>query len=146
MSRPDLQIRGAGPTDIPLIRTIDPRLDDDLAHARFVARVLAMGESWLALVGDAPAGYALVSRHFFDRPFVDTLVVAPAHRRGGIGEALMARCEAAHDDDRIFTSTNRSNRPMRALLAKAGWRESGVIHNLDLDDPELVFVKFRPSA
>jgi len=146
MSHPDLEIRRAGPADITLIRTIDSRLEADPGHARFVARVLDMGESWLALVGGAPAGYALVSRQFFDRPFVDTLVVGQAHRRRGVAQALMSRCETAHDDDRLFTSTNRSNRPMRALLAKTGWRGSGVIHNLDPDDPELVFVKFRPPA
>ena len=146
MTVTDLELRQSSATDLSLIRTIDPRLAGDPAHARFVARVLDMGESWLALVDGAPAGYALASRHFFDRPFIDTLVVAPPHRRLGVGEALMARCEAAHDDDRIFTSTNRSNQPMRALLAKAGWKESGFIDNLDPGDPELVFVKFRLPA
>jgi transketolase N-terminal domain/subunit len=58
----------------------------------------------------------------------------------------MARCEVSHDDDRIFTSTNHANHAMRALLVRAGWIESGVIHNLDPGDPELVFVKFRPPA
>jgi hypothetical protein len=107
---------------------------------------LGLGQSWLALKGASPAGYALVSRNFFDRPFVATLVVAESARRGGIGAAILARCEASHADDRIFTSTKQSNHPMRALLAKSGWIGSGIIHNLDPGDPELVFVKFRLPA
>jgi ribosomal protein S18 acetylase RimI-like enzyme len=69
--------------------------------------------------------------------------VGDAYRRRGLGSALMSQCEAAHDDDRMFTSTNESNAPMRALLAKIGFEESGIIHNLDPGDPELVFVKLR---
>ena len=30
---------------------------------------------------------------------------------------------------------------MQALLEKAGFESSGVIHNLDVGDPELVYVK-----
>ena len=58
----------------------------------------------------------------------------------------MHRCEAAHDSDRIFTSTNESNDPMRRLLAKADWLATGIVENLDPGDPELIFVKFRAPA
>jgi hypothetical protein len=85
----------------------------------------------------------VATRRFYGFPFVDLLVVAEAQRRHGVGSALMARCEADHDADRIFTSTNESNAPMRRLLEKAAWLASGRIDNLDPGDPELVFVKFR---
>jgi GNAT superfamily N-acetyltransferase len=115
-------------------------------HAALVAELLPLGMSWIAEAAGAPAGYALVSRRFFSRPFVDLLAVDPAWRRRGLGRRLMARCEAAHDGDRLFTSTNASNAPMRALLESAGYVASGIIDNLDPGDPELVFVKFRPPA
>ncbi len=95
------------------------------------------------MVGGDAIGFAIVTRHFFGFPFVDLLLVAEAARRGGVGAALMAKCEGDHNADRIFTSTNESNAPMRWLLAKADWLVSGVIENLDPGDPELVFVKFR---
>jgi RimJ/RimL family protein N-acetyltransferase len=84
-----------------------------------------------------------VTRHFYGFPFVDLVHVAEAQRRSGAGSALMAHCEQVHDADRIFTSTNESNEPMRALLAKAAWRPAGVVHYLDPGDPELIFVKLR---
>ncbi|HWA63508.1 MAG TPA: GNAT family N-acetyltransferase [Caulobacteraceae bacterium] len=144
MTEPTFTLRPADATDIARLSAADPRLETEADRARTVDELLGLGLSWLAEEDGEAIGYALVSRHFFARPFVDLLVVAEAHRRRGVGTALMAACEAAHDDDRMFTSTNESNQPMRALLALAGWQVSGVIENLDPGDPELVFVKFRP--
>jgi GNAT superfamily N-acetyltransferase len=118
----------------------DPR---DAALAR---ELLALGKSWIAEADGAAAGYALVSRGFFRRPFVELLMVAPDWRRRGVGGVLLERCERACDDDRLFTSTNTSNAPMRALLHSLGWTPSGEIDNLDPGDPELVFVKLKSSG
>ena len=141
---PDL--RRIGPTDLDLLAPADPRLATTPAHRVHIGQLLAAGLSWAAVADGKALGFAIVTRHFFGFPFVDLLVVAEAARGGGVGAALMARCEAEHDADRIFTSTNESNAPMRRLLAKADWKVSGVIENLDPGDPELVFVKFRASA
>ena len=43
--------------------------------------------------------------------------------------------------DRLWTSTNLSNHPMQGLLRRLGYRLSGVLHYLDPDDPELVYVQ-----
>lgn len=139
-------IRRASRADLPLMTRVDPRLGTDARRSRVVGGLLDLGLSWLAEAAGTPVGYVVVSTHFFSRPFVDLLVVDESQRRRGVGTALMARCEAAHDDDRLFTSTNESNQPMRALLAQAGYQVSGVIENLDPGDPELVFVKFRSLA
>jgi ribosomal protein S18 acetylase RimI-like enzyme len=147
---PDLVIRPADSADAAVVAAIDARADPTLRggerRARVARELIAMGKSWIAEWAGAKAGYVLASRRFFDRPFVELLVVDPAFRRRGIAEALLARCEAAHNDDRIFISTNASNAAMRALLAKAGFEASGEIHNLDPGDPELVFVRFRAPA
>ncbi len=49
--------------------------------------------------------------------------------------------ESISRGEKLFTSTNLSNLPMQALLAKLGYTLSGVIHNLDEGDPELVYFK-----
>ncbi len=139
----EFTIRRATTADLPGLAVADPKLETDPLRGRAVTRLLDLGLSWVAEADGRIAGYVIASNEFFSRPFIDLVVVADDRRRQGIGTALMAACEAAHDDDRLFTSTNESNAPMRALLARAGYQVSGVIENLDPGDPELVFVKFK---
>jgi len=141
-----LDIRRVGAGDLALLASADPRLARDAVHRRHIRELLTAGLSWAAVSDGAAAGLAVVTHHFFGFPFVDLLMVDEARRRGGIGLALIDRCAAAHDADRIFTSTNESNAPMRRLLHKAGWLPAGVVHYLDPGDPELVFVKLRAPA
>ena len=71
------------------------------------------------------------------------LMVDPTYRRMGIGVALMQHLESECKTPKIFTSTNLSNLAMQALLAKLGYERSGIIHNLDPNDPELVYMEER---
>jgi GNAT superfamily N-acetyltransferase len=139
-------LRRVGPADLDRLAGADPRLAADGAHRRHVGDLLASDLSWAAVADGVAAGFAVVTRHFYGFPFVDLLVVAESRRRGGIGSALMERCVAAADADRVFTSTNESNAPMRRLLDTSGWRPAGSLLYLDPGDPELVFVKLRRPA
>ena len=49
--------------------------------------------------------------------------------------------EARSSSGKLFTSTNRSNTPMRKLCDRLGFQPSGVVENLDNHDPELVYYK-----
>jgi GNAT superfamily N-acetyltransferase len=137
------ELQSIGPDDVGRMEAADPLLASDAARRAHIGDLLAAGFSWAAIVDGELVGFAIVTRHFYGFPFADLVVVAAAARRRGAGSALMAKCEAAHRADRIFTSTNESNAPMRALLAKAGWLPAGVVHYLDPGDPELIFVKPR---
>jgi GNAT superfamily N-acetyltransferase len=137
--------RKATAADARLVVAIDAaaRVERDPRDRALARELLTLGRSWIAEADGQSAGYALVSRAFFRRPFVELLVVAPAWRRKGAARALLASCEGACHDDRLFTSTNASNAPMRALLEGEAWAPSGMIENLDPGDPELVFVKLK---
>ena len=141
--RAEFEVQPVRSGDLVRLERADPRLITDTARRKHIGDLLALGMSWAALDAGEVAGFVIGSRHFFNFPFVDLIVVAESERRRGVGAALMAHCEAMHDSDRIFTSTNESNAPMRALLAKAGWLPAGVVHYLDPGDPELMFVKLR---
>ena len=137
------EMTSIGPADLDRMAAVDPLMATNAERGQHLGHLLEQGLSWAALDGGQMVGFAVVTRNFYNFPFVDLVVVAQAARRRGAGSALMAHCAAAHDADRIFTSTNESNAPMRALLSKAGWRPAGVVHYLDPGDPELIFVKLR---
>jgi hypothetical protein len=59
--------------------------------------------------------------------------------RAPFGRALLRNAMSVCVPPKLFTSTNESNTPMRSLLREQGFEASGVIHNLDEGDPELVF-------
>ncbi len=58
----------------------------------------------------------------------------------------MPHVEVLCQTDKLFTSTNQSNRPMQKLLEKLGYQPSGYIENLDEGDPELVYFKRLKAA
>ncbi len=89
-------------------------------------------------------GFVITSpRHFFGRDFVELLMVAHSVRRSGVGRVLLRVAVRECRTPMVFTSTNRSNGGMRALLSSERWLFSGLLEGLDEGDPELVFYKHR---
>jgi GNAT superfamily N-acetyltransferase len=76
---------------------------------------------------------------------VKLLVVFSAHRRSGVGSALLRAATAAATTATIFSSTNESNVAMRALFEREGWTHSGVLTGIDEGDPEFVFYRTTGS-
>ena len=78
---------------------------------------------------------------FYGHGFLAMLYVHPNHRMHGVGAGLIRHVEGICRTEKLFTSTNESNLPMQALLTKLSYAPSGIIHNLDAGDPEIVFFK-----
>ena len=107
-----------------------------------IAAHIAARECHVAWQDGAAVGYLVLTRTFFHSPFIELVVVSPDARRTGIGRALLEHCIGLiPTGEKLWTSTNDSNTPMRALLPKAGFVESGRVDNLDPGDPELIFVR-----
>jgi len=87
-------------------------------------------------------GFAVLKpRHFYGRDFIDMLFVASDARRQGIGRSLIRASLDAAITPQVFTSTNKSNTAMQALLRSEGWSPSGELVGLDEGDPELVYYR-----
>lgn len=134
--------RPAVGADLEAILLIDPTPDP--SRRDVLARGIELGQCHVALVEGRIAAHGILERSFYGHGFVALLVVGEAHRRCGIGSALLGHLESVCETEKLFTSTNESNQPMRKLLEKLGWQPSGVIENLDEGDLELVF--FRKSG
>lgn len=140
--RPYMEIRRAAPDDWSHLIAVDARLAQPAEWHHKLHESIAAGACSLAFAGGTPLGYALLDYSFFGNGFVPTLFVAPQGRRVGVGTALMQHMAQACRTPTLWTSTNLSNVPMQRLLAKLAYTLSGVIHNLDPGDPELVYCTF----
>lgn len=72
------------------------------------------------------AGYAVL-RIIAPEAEIENICVAPACRRSGVGETLMAemlRLAAERDAERIFLEVRAHNEPAKALYLKSGFVES----------------------
>lgn len=134
-------VRLAVESDIDSIYSFDAAARHDSHRRDFVSRSVAAGNCFVA-VDDQVIGYAVLEYAFYDHGFVSMLYVHPEHRRLGVGTRLMKHLESVCQTSKLFTSTNLSDILMQSLLVRLGYKLSGVIHNLDEDDPELVYVKF----
>ena len=76
---------------------------------------------------------------FFEHGFISLVIVDSEERRTGVGEMLLRYLISICRTPKVFSSTNRSNVPMQALFGKVGFERSGIIHNLDPGDPELIY-------
>ncbi|HEY5337524.1 MAG TPA: GNAT family N-acetyltransferase [Rhizomicrobium sp.] len=143
---PNIRTRLALTRDRRAFGTFDPRAADDLDRRAHIDSAIAARHCWVAELSGHIAGYGVLAKNFFGRDFIELIYVAEDARRSGVGGALLAAIEQSRHEPQIFTSTNESNAPMRALLAKHGYAPSGRIENLDPADAELVFVKALKSS
>ena len=134
-----MQIREATPADSEVIIGFDHVARLEPGRIEFIDRVVRSATCLVAESNGNVVAYAALEYTFFDNGFVPILYVAEPERRRGIGRALMQTIASRCKTRKLFTSTNQSNQPMQHLLRALGYVPSGVIHNLDPDDPELVF-------
>lgn len=133
-------IEEAEPKDLRAIMAMDPQATIGSPRHRRVRSAIDARECLVARGTSGQLGYVIASQSFFDRLFIEILIVDARHRRAGVAtkliEAVIARCT----DTKLFTSTNESNRAAQLLFEGLGFLRSGLIENLDDDDPELVYM------
>ena len=143
------QFRRAGPGEIESLLKIDPVAEKDSCRREYITRAVRAEACWVVCEADdpgAPLGYGCLDRSFFGEWFIPLVVVSSANRRSGVGRQIVGGLEQHAGAEKIFTSTNTSNSPMRQLLTNLGYQHSGMVENLDPGDPELIFVKFLSQA
>lgn len=138
--------RPANDADLPALVALDQIAQSDAGRRAYIRKAVGAGACHVAVEGGAVAGYLVFDHSFYELGFVHTLYVAENQRRQGVGAALMRYAESLCQTPRLFTSTNLSNHPMQALLARLGYKLSGVVHDLDEGDPELIYVKYLQAG
>jgi GNAT superfamily N-acetyltransferase len=138
-------VRLASESDREAVLALDPRVLANARRAQEVSDAIRDSMCLVAELDSRVAGFVLHSRSFFGQTFISLVFVDQASRRRGAGSALIRAVERTGDTDKIFTSTNESNKVMQNVLKSLGFVASGIIENLDVGDPELVYFKKRHS-
>ena len=134
-------VRKAHTGDIGGIVATDHVAGVDVERLQFIRESLESASVYVATIEEEIVGYCVFDHSFFSRGFISLLIVHPEHRRKGIGSELVRHVEHLCESERLFTSTNQSNKPMQSLLRKMGYKRSGVVDDLDPGDPEVFFSK-----
>jgi ribosomal protein S18 acetylase RimI-like enzyme len=127
--------------DVSAMVELDAFAKSNVSRGELIREAVERRQCLVAVVSGCVVGYLVLTHDFFGNGFVSLVVISPAHQRKGIALLLLVAAESACKTDKLFTSTNRSNVASQQLMSKAGFLRSGVIENLDEDDPELVYFK-----
>jgi ribosomal protein S18 acetylase RimI-like enzyme len=123
------------------IRALDRLLPGLRDRAEPLRQWIAANECWVARRDGQVAGFVIANCTFFAQCFIVLLVVHPEHRRHRVASALIRHVESISPTAKLFTSTNQSNVAMQAVCEALGFVRSGIVENLDEDDPELIYFK-----
>jgi N-acetylglutamate synthase-like GNAT family acetyltransferase len=136
-----ISIRTARPADVNAMIALDTVAATQEHRRSEIQSWVTAGSAVIADDGSCVVGYAVLEYSFFGQGFIAMLCIAPSRRRQGVATSLLRHLERTCRTPKLFTSTNESNAPMQALMSSLGYQPSGVVYNLDENDPELFFFK-----
>ena len=136
-----ISIRLANENDVEALCVLDLVARCESQRREFIKRSVAAGACFVGVAEDEVIGYGVLNYTFYDNGCIEMLYVHSNHRRRGAAMALLRHLESQCETSKLFISTNLSNLAMQSLLAKLEYVLSGVIHNLDEGDPEIVYFK-----
>src|SRR5260370_7406563 len=122
------------------------RFDREFASRRreeFVRGAAQKGYAFVLEQDGQIIGLGVLEYTFFEQGFISLVYVSPSARRTGAGEMLLRYFVSVCKTPKLFSSTNRSNKPMQALFPKAGFELSAIIQTLNPTDPKILSNK-RP--
>lgn len=135
-------MRRATRSDLDAVLALDLNSSVVHSHAELLTARIESGEVLIFERDAQLLGFAITTaRSFFGFDFVELLSVDAEARRTGVGSSLLSEASSHSSTNRIFISTNQSNRPMIALLKNAAWHFSGKLEGIDEGDPELIYYK-----
>ncbi len=140
MTGPDIQVTRFGKQDLGTAPEFRRALESD-RHREGLLRAMDTGSFYLARIAGAYAGGMILDTGFFEQGFVWLIWVEERFRRRGVATTLIRHAEEACGTDKLFTSTNESNKPAQRLFETLGFERTGKVENLDEGDPEIFYFK-----
>lgn len=136
-----MNIEKASAVDLDDISDIDFKIIGSHSRRAYLAKSIESDTCLIAKVDGYTAGFAVYEASFFGHCFISLVIVDPRKRRQGIARGLIQHIEFLCPTEKLFTSTNESNKVMQNVCGSLGFIRSGMIENLDERDPEIVYFK-----
>ncbi len=137
----ELRIRPTTTDDAHALKDLDTIVPIEPQRAQAIDRWLQNNSVLVAEINGRVVGYGVFDHGFFGQSNVAMLMLHRDYRGQRIGEHILRKLEEFSDTPKLWVTTNQSNHRMQGLLSRLGYRPCGYIHELDPEDPELVFVK-----
>ena len=136
-----MNIGKASSNDLDDISEIDFKIIGRYSRRVYLAKSIESDSCLIAKLDGVTVGFAVCETSFFGHCFISLVLVDPQNRRQGIARGLIQHIELLCPTEKLFTSTNESNKVMQHVCESLGFVRSGMIENLDEGDPEIVFFK-----
>jgi ribosomal protein S18 acetylase RimI-like enzyme len=136
-----MQIIVADDSCLSPIYDLDNLVLGNYNRKEYLKKSVVSGNCYVALLNNHVIGFIIFDTSFYENAFIWLVIVEPNYRRQGIAKALIQHVQAICPTQKLFTSTNESNDVMSSLCETLGFVRSGIIENLDDDDPEIVYYK-----
>ena len=136
-----MKIRDATSSDLDAMYAVDHMATEEGSRRQHIRDWVASGQAIVAVVDGEICGYAALEYTFFGCGFITMLMVRKESRRKGVATALVTQLHERCETEKLFTSTNESNKPMQAFMQAMSYEPSGTVYNLDEGDPELFYLK-----
>ncbi|MEK7014364.1 GNAT family N-acetyltransferase [Bacillus sp. FSL R9-9410] len=125
--------------DLESILHIDVAVIGDDSRRNYIKHAIDEGNCIIAKEDNSISGFLTYDTNFFGYTFLSLIIVSPTKRRQGHASSLISYMLRHSPTQKIFSSTNESNESMQKVFNANGFIRSGIIENLDKDDPEIIF-------
>ncbi|WP_047984765.1 GNAT family N-acetyltransferase [Ornithinibacillus californiensis] len=139
-----MNIISAERTDLDKIVQLDSEVIGNTSRKDTIETAIVQGRCFIVKESDDVVGFSIYDTNFFECTFITLIIVSPSKRRKGYGSLLLNEMVRTSPTQKVFSSTNRSNKAMHSVFESNGFVKSGIVENLDDGDPEIIYFKLKP--
>ncbi|WP_433772738.1 GNAT family N-acetyltransferase [Bacillus wiedmannii] len=125
--------------DLDSILHIDIDVIGDDSRRDYIKQAIEDERCIIVQEDNSISGFLTYDTNFFRCTFLSLIIISPTKRRQGHASSLLSYMLEHSPTQKIFSSTNESNRSMQKVFSANGFIRSGIIENLDEGDSEIIF-------
>lgn len=129
--------------DIDKLVHIDTEVIGNSSREDYIKKAIIEEKCLVVKVDNIIVGFLIFDINFFHYAFISLIIVSPNERRKGHATALIKYFLSISPTNKIFSSTNQSNKNMQTVFIENGFTLSGYVENLDEGDPEIIYFKSK---